>query len=211
MEEKFGDRLFRLRKEKNMTMEELVKIINTQDENANLSKSIISRYENNIHLPARFTIVEDLANFFGVTTDYMMCRSDDKYGEDIKYKEIPVLGTIAAGVPILAQEDILGHEYVSPNEPIDFCLKIKGDSMINARIFDGDIVFIHRQPEVENGEIAAVQIDGESATLKRIYIAGGNVILHPENPLYKDIVFSKKDKKNITILGKAVYFKSEVK
>jgi repressor LexA len=211
MEEKFGDRLYRLRKERDLTMDELAAAINLQDENANLNKSIISRYEHNIHKPGRFTLVEDLANFFGVTTDYMMCRSDDKYGEDIKYKEIPILGTIAAGVPILAQEDVIGHEYVSPGELIDFCLKVKGDSMINARIFSGDIVFIHRQPEVENGEIAAVQIDGESATLKRVYVAGSNVILHPENPNYKDIVFSKKDKKNITILGKAVYFKSEVK
>lgn len=211
MIEQFGDRLYRLRKEKDLTMDELAKAINMQDENANLNKSIISRYENNIHKPSRFTIVEDLANFFGVTTDYLMCRTNDKYGEDIKYKEIPILGIIAAGVPILAQQDIIGYEYTSPNEDIDFCLKVKGDSMIGARIYDGDIVYIRRQPEVENGEIAAVQIDGEEATLKRIYIVGGNIILHPENPIYKDKIFSRKDKKMVQILGKAIYFKSEVK
>ena len=211
MIEQFGDRLYRLRKEKDLTMDELAKAINMQDENANLNKSIISRYENNIHKPSRFTIVEDLANFFGVTTDYLMCRTNDKYGEDIKYKEIPILGVIAAGVPILAQQDIIGYEYINPNEDIDFCLKVKGDSMIGARIYDGDIVYIRRQPEVENGEIAAVQIDGEEATLKRIYIVGGNIILHPENPIYKDKIFSRKDKKMVQILGKAICFKSEVK
>lgn len=211
MEERFGDRLYRLRKERNLTMDELAKSINALNPDAKLNKSIISRYENNIHLPARFTLVEDIANFFGVTTDYLMCRSDDKYGDDIKYKEIPILGTIAAGVPIMAQEDIQGYEYVKPNSNIDFCLKVKGDSMINARIFDGDIVFIHCQPDIENGEIAAVQIDEEVATLKRVYKIDNNVILRPENPNYKDIIFSKKDMKDVKILGKAIYFKSEVK
>ena len=83
--------------------------------------------------------------------------------------------------------------------------------MINARIFDGDTVFFKNQPDVENGEIAAVQINGEAVTLKRVYKIDGNIILRPENPNYKDIIFSKKDKKDFKILGKAIFFKSEVK
>lgn len=211
MAQTFGDRLKLLRKENSMTMDEFITAINSKYPDVLLNKSIVSRYENNIHTPKKFTIVEDIANFFDVDIKYMMGKSESRYGEDVKYREIPILGTIACGVPILAQEDIQGYEYIMPNENVDFCLRAKGDSMINARIFDGDIVYIHQQSQVENGEIAAVQIDGEEATLKRIYSIDGSIILRAENPNYKDMIFSKKDKKDIKILGKAVFFKSEVK
>jgi repressor LexA len=211
MKEEFGDRLFRLRKENNMTIDDFANEMNKRYPEARLNKSIVSRYENNIHKPARFSLVQQIAEFYGVTTDYIMCRSEDKYGEDVKYKAIPILGTIACGVPIPAQVDIQGYEYVLPEVNVDFCLKAKGDSMINARIFDGDIVFIKCQPDVENGEIAAVQIDNEVATLKRVYKIDGAVILRPENPNHKEMIFSKKDFKDVKILGKAVLFKSEVR
>lgn len=206
----FGSKIKELRKDKSLTQNELIKIIN-EKYGRNISKSMISKWENDREEPQKFSDVVALANFFNVKADYLIGLIDDKYGEDIKYKEVPILGIIAAGVPILAQEDIVGSEYVNPHEDIDFCLKVKGDSMINARIYDGDIVFIHRQPEVENGEIAAVQIDGEEATLKRVYHINGNIILRPENPKYKDFIFSKKDMKVVQILGKAIYFKSEVR
>ena len=211
MLELFGDRIHRLRKEHDLTIEEFVNEMNKRYPDAKLKKPIVSRYENNIHKPQRFALIQEIADFYNVTTDYVMCRSNDKYGDKIEYVKIPILGTIAAGLPLQAQEDIQGYEYIAPNERVDFCLKIKGDSMINARIFDGDIVFIRRQPDVENGEIAAVQIGGELATLKRVYKIDGTVILRPENANYKDIVFSKKDMKVVQILGKALYFKSEVK
>lgn len=211
MNEQFGDRLFRLRKEYNMTIDDFVLEMNRRYPDAKLNKSIISRYENNIHKPSRFSLVQQIAEFYGVTTDYIMCRSEDKYGDDIKYKAIPVLGSIACGVPITAQSDIQGYEYVLPTANVDFCLVAKGDSMINARIFDGDLVFIKCQPDVENGEIAAVQIDNEVATLKRVYKLDGAVLLRPENQNYKDLIYSKKDFKEVRILGKAVLFKSEVR
>lgn len=211
MPETFGDRLKLLRKENDMTMDEFITSINSKYPDVLLNKSIVSRYENNIHTPKKFTIVESIADFFGVDINYMMGKADSRYGEDIQYKQVPILGSIACGIPILAQEDIQGYEYVLPDEKVDFCLKAKGDSMINARIFDGDIVFIRSQPDIENGEIAAIQIDGETATLKRVYNIDGSLLLRPENPNYKDIVFSKKDKKDVRILGKAMFFKSEVK
>jgi repressor LexA len=83
--------------------------------------------------------------------------------------------------------------------------------MIGARILDGDMVYIRKQPEVENGEIAAVIIDAEEATLKRFYRLNGTVILRAENPNCSDRTFSKKDMKQVAILGKAIFFKSEVK
>lgn len=206
----FGFKIKELRKENNLTQEELLKVIN-EKYNRSISKSMISKWENDREEPQKFTDVSAMSDFFGVKADYLVGITDDKYGEEIKYKMIPILGTIACGVPISAQIDIQGYEYVLPSDKADFCLKIKGDSMINARIFDGDTVFIKNQPDVENGEIAAVQIDGEVVTLKRVYKIDGNVILRPENSNYKDMIFSKKDMKEIKILGKALCFKSEVK
>lgn len=212
--EQFGDRLFTLRKEANMTIDEFVDIMNKRFPEANLNKSIVSRYENNVHKPKRFSLVQEIAEFYGVTTDYLMGRTESRY-EKIEnmdsLKKIPLLGTIAAGSPILAQEHIESYEYVPESFGIDFCLRIKGDSMINARILDGDIVYIRQQPDVENGEIAAVLIDGEEATLKRVYKSNGTVILHPENTNYRDMVFTKKEMRQVAILGKAVRFNSEVR
>lgn len=210
----FGDRLFSLRKEANLTIDEFVEIMNKRFPEAKLNKSIVSRYENNVHKPKRFSLVQEIAEFYGVTTDYLMSRTDSRY-EKIEnmdsLKKIPLLGTIAAGSPILAQENIEGYEYVPETMGIDFCLRVKGDSMINARITNGDVVYIRQQPDVENGEIAAVLIDGEAATLKRVYKSNGTMILHPENTNYKDIVFTKREMRQVVILGKAVRFNSEVR
>lgn len=211
MKETFGDRLKKLRTENGMTMDEFIEAINRKHQDVLLNKSIVSRYENNIHTPKQFTIVEKIADFFGVSINYMMGRSESKYGEDRPYNIIPILGTIAAGIPITAQENIIGYEYIDLNEDVTFCLKVKGDSMIGARIFDGDIVFIHKQEEVENGEIAAIQIDGDEATLKRFYKDNGRIILHSENPTIPDMVFTAKDKKTLRILGKVKYVKFKVR
>ena len=162
--------------------------------------------------PRRNTL-EAIANHFKVNPVWLMGADASKYLTDNKKDifKVPIVGTIAAGQPLPAEEDIEGYEYLDKDESITFCLKVKGDSMINARIHDGDIVFIRRQQDVENGEIAAVIIDGESATLKRVYKINGTVILRPENPNYQDLIFAKKDMKELKILGKAVFFKSEVK
>jgi repressor LexA len=173
-----------------------------------VEKPNISRYENGVNEP-NFYFVQLAAEIFGVTTDYLMGRSDNKYAPSKDAgRQIPILGTIAAGQPITATENIVGYEY---SEDCDFCLRVKGDSMIGARIYEGDIVYINRQPEVENGEIAAVIIDGEEATLKRFYKIDGVVRLHSENPMYADMVFGAKDFKQVKILGKVKYFKAEVR
>lgn len=130
-----------------------------------------------------------------------------------KTKKVPLLGDIACGVPILAVENVA--EYVDMDTDIhaDFALRCNGDSMINARIFDGDIVYIRQQPEVENGEIAAVLIGtmDTEATLKRVYRTEDSLRLCAENPSYKDIVFFKEEINSVRILGKAVAFLSAVR
>ena len=125
-------------------------------------------------------------------------------------RKIPLVGTIACGMPILAQENI--EDYVSIPKDLagDFALTCKGDSMINARIFDGDIVYIRQQDTVENGEIAAVLIDSE-ATLKRVRLFDDHISLEPENPMYKPLVYWNEEMNTVRILGKAVAFTSAVR
>lgn len=127
-----------------------------------------------------------------------------------KMKKIPILGTIACGDPIYADENIDGYAMAPSHVDADFCLRCKGDSMVNARIYDGDIVYIHKQPVVENGEIAAVLIDDE-ATLKRVYIYSDKIVLQPENPLYAPIVCIHEEMNSVQILGKATHFTSVIK
>lgn len=120
---------------------------------------------------------------------------------------VPLLGTIACGEPILAAENIEDNVEVPENIHADFALRCKGDSMINARIHDGDIVYIRQQPAVNNGEIAAVLV-GDEATLKRVYVYEDHVVLQPENPAYEPLVYFGETMSTVRILGKAVGFTS---
>ena len=124
-------------------------------------------------------------------------------------KQIPVLGSIACGDPVLAVQTADEMTDAPDFVRCDFALYCKGDSMINARIFDGDLVYIRRQDTVEDGEIAAVLIDDE-ATLKRVKKYDDRLALLPENPMYKPIVLYGDDAKTVQILGKAVAFTSRV-
>ena len=158
-----------------------------------------------------------LASYFSVSVDYLICRSDqrhEKLPDNIlpfpEMKKVPLLGDIACGSPILAIENILEYVNMPAEASGSFALRCKGDSMINARIFDGDLVFVRQQPDVENGEIAAVQI-GNEATLKKVYKYPDKLVLSPCNPLYEDIVYRGEELAEIRILGKAVAFTSFVR
>lgn len=126
-----------------------------------------------------------------------------------KVKKVPLLGRIACGEPILAQENWEETILLPDNVSADFALRCKGDSMIDARIYDGDIVYIKSQSQADNGSIVAVLIDDE-ATLKRFYQKGNTVILQPENKNYQPMVFVGDEINNLRIIGKATYFLSEV-
>ena len=206
---KFAQRFHQLRMEHTYTMEQFIKILK-QKYNYNVSKGMISKYEKGTHEPNMY-FIDVSADLFGVSESYLMGRVNNKSRDNKKECEvIPMLGTIAAGVPILAQEDITGEECAMTGEHVHFCLRVKGDSMIGARIFDGDIVFIRQQPSVENGEIAAVLIGNEEATLKRIYKEHGAIVLRAENPKYPETRITKKDGITVSILGKAICFKGAI-
>lgn len=122
---------------------------------------------------------------------------------------VPRLGAIACGEPILAEQNIEGYDTVPDYVKCDFTLICKGDSMINARIYDGDIVCIKQQPRVENGQIAAVLVDDE-ATLKRVRYIDGGVALMPENSKYEPLIFTGEEAERVRIIGLATHFISTV-
>lgn len=201
----FGKRLLEVMQNNNDTTYSLAEFLH-------LSPSAISRYTTGDMAP-KIPVVQAIAERYRVNPTWLMGTegAEKHLANSAAHKKIPIIGVIAAGLPILAEQHIEGSEYVSESSNADFCLRVKGDSMIGARILDGDLVFVRQQPDVENGEIAVVLIDGEEATLKRVYKLNGSVILHPENPNYQDMIFSKKDMKQVAIIGKAIMFKSEVR
>ncbi len=125
-------------------------------------------------------------------------------------KRIPLIGAIACGMPITAEEHIEEYLDIPKHIQADFALTCKGDSMINARIFDGDVVYIRQQSAVDNGQIAAVLIDGD-ATLKRVHLYTDHISLEPENPQYRPLVYWGEEMNQVHILGKAVAFISAVR
>lgn len=128
----------------------------------------------------------------------------------ITTQTLPMLGSIACGEPVLMDgSEISLYTEVGSDIKADFCLRCKGDSMINARINDGDIVFIKSDVPFVNGKIYAVAIDDE-ATLKRVYKNDGTVTLLAENPAYAPIVVTESDAKNIRIMGMAVAFQGNI-
>lgn len=124
-----------------------------------------------------------------------------------KTNPVPVIGEIACGVPALAEQNHIGTAAVPEGISADFALIARGDSMTGARINNGDIVFIRRQPTVEQGQIAAVRI-GSEATLKRVRFSGRQVVLWPENPAYEPIMVTED--MDVEIMGIAVCFCSQV-
>lgn len=186
-------------------------------------KADINSYENNPEpsQPAKPEVsidkIEMLANYFGIEKSDLIEEKEQQrlphpsnFIQMPKMVKIPLIGTIACGTPITAEQNV--EEPVDLPEHIraDFALRCKGDSMINARIYDGDIVYIRQQETVENGEIAAVLVDDE-ATLKRVRLFPDHITLEPENPQYRPLVFWEDEMNEVRIIGKAVAFTSTVR
>lgn len=206
---KFNERFKALRLSRNYSQSELARFLR-------ISKSSVNMYERGEREPT-FETLEVIADFFNVDMDFLLGKSDvqNRYASSTvlpfpTMSKLPLLGSIACGSPILAQENFEGEVDLPEHIHADFALRCKGDSMINARIFDGDIVYIRHQDMVDNGEIAAVLI-GEEATLKRVQLYKDHISLEPENPQYRPLVFWGDEMNTIRILGKAVAFTSTVR
>lgn len=185
-----------------------------------VSTSTVSDWCNGNKYP-RMDKVEKIAAWFGVLKSQLTEDSARRIVEIPEgfepvpsYHMVPVVGDIACGTPILAEENIDGYEPCPDFVHADFCLRCHGDSMVGAEIHDGDVVFIKKQPTVENGQIAAVQVDdGDcyNATLKRFYRSGDTVTLMSENPSVAPMVFNDDQINRIHIAGRAVYCLSAIK
>ena len=211
-----GERIRKARLEKGLSQAELAELLGYK------SRSSINKIEVEGRDIPRSSIVK-FAQVLGVTPSYLMGWEDESSEKDpldilmekydnikpVKLKRFPLLGEIACGEPIFADEDRESCVMADMDINADFCLTAKGDSMINARINDGDIVFIKEMPMVENGDIAAVIID-DDATLKRVYYypEDNTIQLIAENPKFKPLIYKNEELDQIRILGKAVYFMS---
>ena len=202
-----GNRIKALRKGKGLTQTDLGNMLG-------LKPQAINKYETGIVKNLKQSTIFKLAEIFDVPPSYIMGSSDLSSIENLrpvgKTKKIPILGEIACGKPIYAQENIEGFAAVEEDVGVDFALKCKGDSMVNAHIFDGDIVYIKKQDDVDNGEIAAIIIEDE-ATLKRIYKYPNRIELRPENPLFPVLNYEGEDLNHIKIIGKAIVFMGKVR
>lgn len=202
MSNTIGDRLKQLREERGLTQTEVASKIG-------VTKQSLYKYENGIIENIPVDKIEALATYYDVSPSLIMGWSENlrKARNIIMHrpiKHIPILGRIACGQPILAEENYDGFISIDPAMgDSDFSIYADGDSMIDADIYDGDLVFIKQTPNVENGAIAAVLID-DTATLKRFYKQDDRIILQPENKNYNPIIITENDNKNISILGEMV-------
>ena len=171
-----------------------------------VTKQAVSQWEQGLRFP-RVGVAQKLADLYNVSLSDLFDIDGTPLppnGFEVATTVTrPVVGTIACGEPILATENIDEYVDVPANIKCDFLLRCKGDSMIGARIYDGDLVYIRQQPTVEDGEIAAVLI-GEEATLKRVQKAGNHMLLIAENPAYPVMVLDSSSADSVRIIGKAV-------
>ena len=206
----FADRLKRLRKEHGYTQESLAAVIGVE-------RSSVGKYEGKSGVIPSNGVLARIADLFGVSIDYLLERENRNQISPanqtfppnilpVHRRKIPILGNVAAGEPIFADEE--HEEYVIDDEAndCDFALRIAGDSM-EPLLHDGDIVYVRQQDDVNDGEIGVVLID-DSATLKHIYHIPNGVQLVSENATkYPPMVFTYPECDAIRILGKAVAFK----
>lgn len=200
---KIGSHIRRRREELGMSQEELAHATGRKSRSA-ISK--IELGENDVSQSALMEIAKALDTTPGELLDgpaeeTIIAKNVYK----IEKRSFPLLGTIAAGEPIFAEQNIEGYIQAGKDINADFCLRVQGDSMTGAHINDGDIVFIRKQPMVRDGQIAAVLVDDE-ATLKRCYYdrANGIIQLVAENPAYPPMVYTGNKLEDIRILGLAV-------
>lgn len=199
-----GERIRSRREALGMTQTELADALSTAKQN-------IYKYENGIISNIPSDKIEAMAEILKTTPAYLMGWEEETVlPPNIEplgsMQKIPLVGQIACGTPILAEQNIEDYVDLPGHIRADFALTCKGESMIGAGIRTGDIVYIRKQEEVENGQIAAVMVGGDEATLKRVYTKPGVVQLVAENPNIAPAVFIGKEAEQIHIIGLAVAY-----
>ena len=196
----FAENLRILRERKEMTQQQLADALK-------ISRSTIGMYEKGNREPD-FETLELIADFFNVDMGRLIGNLTPKKGN-----WIPVLGSVRAGLPMEAVENIIDYEEISEEMARQgdfFALQIKGDSM-EPRIKEGDVVIVRKQPDVENGEIAIVLVNGDEATIKKVQKFTGGINLVPSNPAYDVKTFDnqKIEFLPVKIIGKVVELRAK--
>ncbi len=194
-----GKKLKMLRSKSDLSLDELATNLNKsvskeEEQYIMFNKGKLSKWENDREEP-KLSALKYVADFYDVSVDSIISNKDNHN------LGIPLIGKIAAGTPIFADQNIEDYFTIDSRIDADFCLRIQGDSMIDAGINNNDIVFIRQQPTLEVGEIGAIQI-GEEATLKRFYRTNDSIILQPANSDYLPQIYTSDS--DIKILGKLV-------
>lgn len=208
-EKELGARIRMFRKKRDIGMEELASLLG-------VSRQTVFRYETGAITNIPREKLRRMAHIFEVSEALLLGFAPDEWAYDgvvsLPSRTVPMLGDIACGAPVYADEDRSAFHYAGTGGEVNFCLRAKGDSMTGAHIHDGDIVFVHAQEAVDNGEIGVVVIDDE-ATLKRVYYypESNKLVLMPENTAYEPMVFVGNELDGIKIIGKAVAFQSAIK
>ena len=200
----FSELLKQCRKQKGISQAELASKLG-------VTQQAVGKWESGKSSPDPATVAR-IAEILSTTADFLLglyrpvsnvTTPEERFFGNYAESLIPVIGTVKAGYGALAFEEDYGQEYARVKDPSNyFYLVVRGDSM-EPRIHDGDLVAIRSQPEVENGEIAAVRI-GEEATLKHVYLHENFIELRPENPAFSSIILSREDMNAVVIEGKAV-------
>ena len=179
------------------TFEELLKINKTTvyrvSKDTGIAASTLSDWKNGRSAP-KADKIRILAQYFGVSTDYMLGGSRAGLGSSLDSARIPIIGEIRAGSPIITTESILGYEHADVEDRDEyFYLRVQGDSMKNIGMIDGSLVLFRKQQYAEDGEIVACLVGGDSATVKRFRRAKKTIYLMPENEDYQPIKLTTDD------------------
>lgn len=183
-------------------------------EKLNLSPATISRYNNGKMLPKLATLYQ-AADILNVSPEWLMGISDNKSISHIKSKavKIPVLGTVVAGIPLEAVEDIIDYEEISvemARQGEYFALQVKGDSM-EPKISAGDVVIVRKQEDIDSGDIAIVLVNGDEATIKKVTKFKGGINLVPNNPAYEVMTYTNEQIESlpVNVIGKVVELRAK--
>ena len=201
----FGKRLKELRSAKKLSQGAIASYLN-------ISQQAVGKWEKGLSAPDPDTI-KTLADYFDVSKDYLLGHSDLR-NHAIKTRsimagcEVPIIGTVRAGYGALAFEEHYGSAAADVKNPANyFYLIVRGDSM-EPKISEGDLALVHKQPDIESGDLAVIMVDSEEATLKRVLKKDGAVILQPFNPAYPTQIYIGSDLDRLTVVGKVVETKT---
>lgn len=200
----FKDRLRELRLSRDLTLQQVADYVGLQ-------KAAIYKYEHGLTVNPKRSLIEKLAVLFQVSPSYLLGINDDEEKSDSVTKgvRIPVLGNVAAGIPITAVTDVEDWEEIPEklaSSGTYFALRIKGQSM-EPRIKDGDVVIVKQQSDVDTGDVAIVLVNGDEATVKEIKkLDTGIMLIGWNTAVYSPRFYSAKDIKSlpVRIIGKVV-------